>query len=654
MNRTIALFLALAILTAHALAIYQAGNGDIAPPYEYAHVAYRVGRNLAQTGRLVWDSSLPSTEVCPSLLWTGVCAVAERLYLSVTQFTQIIGAVCALATVFVVAQLSPDRLAGVIAPLLLVVSGGLAASALSGTEIPLLTLLVAVSFLCFERRWRVGLAIALPLTLATRPEGALFAIALVLIEAFGFLRRKPSVLERPLFVAFVPALLLGLVTILVRWTQTGYLLSPALEALIVPNARTFRLGLASMRDFFVGLGAPTLVIFPVWYVARRHLAGAGRRALLLSGIWGLAVANGGGTLLPFAGEMVPVLPLLYISIQEAMTLALDSSKRGVPQLSWTLFTLGMVGSALASKYPGNLGPLPIEGVHRAWLDASSTPRAGRSSVLGRLTLAEEIKVSERLRAAGLFLRDNIDPTCTILSPWPGAIGYLSQLRVLDPLGRVSPPSNSPRVRSWAAAQRSDIGLALAEAPEYIVPTLSTRGDTPRADEIVEMWAMTMDGKPWTPERAGELLRLLADYEMIAVPLEYEGRTPSAGAALFFLLRRRELGLAPELNVQVKGDQFRIEVEHHSHLQLADLEVELRHTDGRTWTMRPTGEFTRQRALARKSLLLFPTGERRVLLAQGSLPPELAGARELRVALKNPGAEGRDIFTGACEPVAVSW
>ncbi len=653
MNRTVALFLALAVLTAHALAIYQAGNGDLAPPYDFAHVAYRLGRHLAHTGRLAWDWNSSGVESYPSLLWVGVSALAERLYLTVSGSTQLIGSLAALATVLVVAQFSPDRLAGVIAPLLLVVSGGLAASALSGTEIPVLTLFVAASFLAFERRWRIAFALFALLTAATRPEGALFVLALFALELVALARKHPDARSRSLLPAFAPAFVAGAIVIGVRWSATGALLSPAFECLVVPSPGLFRLGLASMRDFFVGLGAPALVVFPIWYFARGSLVGTGRRALLLSGVWGLVVASGGGTMLPFAGEMVPILPLLYVSIQSAMTLTLDSSKRGLPELSWTLFGLGMASSALASKYPGDLGPLPVEGLHRAWQNAAAHPRAGRSSVLGRLTLDEEIKIAERLRAAGLFLRDNLDPTYTILSPWPGAIGYLSQLRVIDPLWRVAPLIEGQRVRSWTGSVRSDVALAFEREPEYIVPTLTTRGQTPRADELVEMWAKTLDAKPWSPERAGELLRLLAAYEMIAVPIEYEGRTPSAGAALFFLLRLRKLELAPKLDVQLRDGMFKIEVSHDSHVMLADLEIELRGPDGERWTMRPNGVFTEGQAMARRNLLLFPTGERQVLLAEGKIPPD-SSARQLRVALRNPGAQGNDIFTNIGAAVAVSW
>ena len=50
LNRTFALFLAIAVLVAHMLAIHKTAVGTLAPPYEIAHVAFRIARNFVRTG----------------------------------------------------------------------------------------------------------------------------------------------------------------------------------------------------------------------------------------------------------------------------------------------------------------------------------------------------------------------------------------------------------------------------------------------------------------------------------------------------------------------------------------------------------------------------------------------------------------------------
>ena len=65
--------------------------------------------------------------------------------MSVTLTSQIVGAVCATMTVIVLAQFSPGRLAGVIAPCLFVVSGIMASAAANGTEMATFALLLQLS-----------------------------------------------------------------------------------------------------------------------------------------------------------------------------------------------------------------------------------------------------------------------------------------------------------------------------------------------------------------------------------------------------------------------------------------------------------------------------------------------------------------------------
>ena len=142
MNRTLALLLTIAILLAHMLAIHKNALGAIAPPYDNAHVVYRIARNLVESQSFAWDHGSPAVESFPSLLWVTIAAIGTRLYFGVTMFCQTIGALSALITVFVLARFSPVRLAGVIAPLLFVVSGGIAAAAASGAETSSLALFV--------------------------------------------------------------------------------------------------------------------------------------------------------------------------------------------------------------------------------------------------------------------------------------------------------------------------------------------------------------------------------------------------------------------------------------------------------------------------------------------------------------------------------
>jgi hypothetical protein len=61
-NRIIALFVALAMLLAHSLAIHDDGFGRFSFPYEQAYAALRLARNLVYDDQLAWNPGLPAFE----------------------------------------------------------------------------------------------------------------------------------------------------------------------------------------------------------------------------------------------------------------------------------------------------------------------------------------------------------------------------------------------------------------------------------------------------------------------------------------------------------------------------------------------------------------------------------------------------------------
>jgi hypothetical protein len=176
-----------------------------------------------QSGTFAWNPDAPAVESYPSFLWVGVSAIGER-FSTVTRFAQVIGIGSALATVLVVSKFSPGRLAGVIAPVLFVVSGSVAAAAGSGTELTFTCFLVTLSFLCFERGSRRLLALVLTLTVLARTEGVIFGGALFVLE---LVRSRAAGASRARLLPFlVPALAL-ITAALVRKAAFGTYLSPA-------------------------------------------------------------------------------------------------------------------------------------------------------------------------------------------------------------------------------------------------------------------------------------------------------------------------------------------------------------------------------------------------------------------------------------------
>jgi hypothetical protein len=637
MNRTIALLLASAVLLAHMLAIHKDAADALAPPYEVAHVAFRLARNLAQSGVPAWDPAAGSDASYPSLLWVGLAAIPESLGWDTGTWMQTISALCALLTVWVLARFSPVRLAGVIAPLLFVASGSIASAAGSGTEMTLAALLVTAAFLCYERGLPRSFAVLASLACLTRPEVAPLWMALFAIHLARRARHSGTMPAHDLLKSFAWPLGTTLAAALLRLASGGGFLSPWGRALLDPSTWQAAAALRFLRDFFVTSGPGLLAIFPLWYLARGALTGVGRRALALVLAWcALSTLGGGGPQpLPYSQFMVPILALLLVALQEAMTVALDSKRAGLPQLTWALFLIGLVVSALASKFPGNLGPLPLEGWQRAWMQASAPRTLGESEQLGREGLQRELQRTSRLRGVGAFLRDEIDPQLSVMSPWPGAIGYLSKLRVVDALERTLPFSPERPKQPWGALARRDLVAALEREPDYIVPTLSGGPPAPTAASLAEAWSALLDQGPDDAERRARVLALLSGYELITVP--------AAGGPgdSYRLMRSKALGLSPTLSVELEQGELRVEVRHTAHEQLVDLLVELEDESGARWRMRPSGELAQSADVrARRAILLFPTGERAIELLRCELPdaPRIVRARAL---LLNPGSSGAD-------------
>ena len=652
MNRTLALFLTLAILLAHMLAIHMTLAGQFAPPYDDAHVAFRVARNLVETQRPTWDASTAAVESFSSFLWVGVAAIGQRLGFTVTTFCQSVGGLSALITVFVLARFSPGRLAGVIAPILFVVAGGIASAAASGAATATLALFIAASFLFFERRAGLAFAICLCLCVVTRSEGVTFALLLLLLEIAGTLRHSAEQ-RANLLRWFIPAGVVLALMAVSRQMHFGTYFSPYEHAWASSNVERLETGASFLLGFARSSGWTILLVFPLYYLVRGQLQGVGRRALFLSLGYAAAVAIQGGGQGPMFQAMVPMTALLLIAIQQAMTLALDSSRRLWPQVTWVLFLFALATTALASKYPGNLGPFPTETLHRRWLQSGTSSRVSYVEPLGRLGLVEEIEVTERLRGLGAFMNAQFDPRDTVLTPWPGAIGYLSRLHVFDALGRTTLLPGETVPRPWTGTQRSDLLALLATDVDYIVPGINWYEAPPSLREIADNWQRFIDNQPIDTQRTAAVHEALRAFELITVPVPIYGSAAARPPTRpFHLLRRRALQLWPKLAIELDGSRYRVNVIHRSHEQMVDLRVILRERNGQLWSVLPTGALrSGASGLMRTSILLFHTDVRAIELAAGDLPDDL-DVVEIRVVLRNPLARAEHPFAMASETVSL--
>ena len=661
MNRSIALFVALVTLLAHTLAIHNDGMGSFAVPYDQTYVCLRLARNLVFENQLSWNPGGSAFESYPSAVWIGICAVGERiapfLHMSMNMFVQTIGIVCSLVVLVLSAQFRANRIASLIAPLFLATSGCLAAAAANGLETTLFALTALLSFLALERGRTWTFALALAACCMTRPEGAIFGLAMLVLRLAGKPNDDEGLRPRVPFAAFLVPALVVLGSCAVRWRTTNFVLPPGVAVFTHPYPDQWREGVLYVRDFFLSSVSPLLLAFPAWYLLRGMLSRTGTHAIFVALVWTTAVVSQGRATLPFGEAMVPALAFLFIGAQEGMIVALDSNSAWKRQFAVVAFVVCVAGSMLASKAPGDLGPIPFGKAHERWMQPSGSPRFGYTEPLGRLGLQEEIAQTIRLRRVGLFLRDQIETGASVLSPWPGSIGYLSRQQVYDVLGRTDPLQPLDAPRSWARRERADMAQVLAQDVDYVVPFCEEARGPMSKSELARLWMEGLDLHWKDASRVAAIESALAHFELITVPVsEFVAHGQPREPEPFYLLRARRLEMRPRLEMRADGGRFHVVMFHKSHQQIAALRVQLKTSDGRLFSLRPTGEAAPSSTVqARTRLLLYDTGARGIELMRGKLPEPPVGTRwiELRAVLRNPEATGEDSFAFVSEEVVVA-
>src|SRR5512140_3796051 len=188
--RWVLLGIAAIVLVAHSL-VYNFVTDD-------AYISFVFSRNLAEHGQLAFNLGQP-VEGYTNFLWTLVLGLGMLLGISPEVSSRVLGAACALATLYVVFR-TMERALGRKTPwaavpsLLLACSSGFACWTSGGLETQLYTLLIAAALDALVAAATVPralrrLGVMLALASMTRPEGPM--IAAVFGVAWGVVRGVP-------------------------------------------------------------------------------------------------------------------------------------------------------------------------------------------------------------------------------------------------------------------------------------------------------------------------------------------------------------------------------------------------------------------------------------------------------------------------------
>ncbi len=591
MNRITAILLAMAALLVHILVVHRNGFGAFGAPYDSAHTAFTLGRNLIHHGDTWWSFDARTGEgmgslgsyPSPLLIWIaafveGLSAFLDRGYFAVTRSVQVIGIGCALGTVFMSTRFDTDRNVGVIPALLLVFSGAVAAAGASGTEWPIAMFLTAMAFVTLEHGRSRFASVSLMALVLTAPVGTIAALVLAIQTLVRSLahrrrdarrsstvapvmqttgRRKMAVRRPPSLLVFAPA---GVALFLVD--RNGASLLPHISFALQFDAGVIQHGLDRLRDFVVTTASPVLLVVPLVAMLLGELSAVGQRAFWLAIVMaGATVLMGGGDPDSFGIAFAPALAMSFIAIQQGMARALDTYRRNMERGAWILIVLTIFVSLVASRFPGNLGQIRMERVQEKMYAVSATPPVGGSPLLGRSALYNEIRLTERMREVGSFLRLRLPEGSTIMSPWPGALGYLSRHTVLDLFGRTTPLPDQRRTPWSKNPPTIDIEGALSQKPDYILPSSKKIAEIPKG-HLVDMFpSELLEGQGRSPEELRSAVSgRLAQYELVVttrplekIPLSAPWGSQTRPIEPLVLFRKRGIQEAPRLTAVPRGD-----------------------------------------------------------------------------------------------------
>lgn len=637
MNRSIALFVALATLLAHVLAIHVDADGNFAFPYEQAYTAFRLGKSLVQDGVVQWGTDGGGLEGYTSLLWIGLAALGEQFTNHVNFVCQTTAIFSGLGIVLLLARFRKERSAGLIAPLLFVCCGSVAAACGSGLETTFLVLCLVLAFYALEAEHPWIALPALVLLVLARADGVLYAALLFLVALASGAKLRGWRLCLPFACAALAFLAQAL-----AWKQSsGNAWHPSLRALAEPHPGQSADGLGTLLDFVRINPSPLLLCFSVLCMLRGKFSALGWRALALTLGSTLLVVLGGRSPLPFGQAFLPALPFLFLAVQEGLIEILDA-RTSLRRAGLASLLLVLVCCGLASKEPDDVGPLRIGRWLDAWMETNRSAEAGYDEPLARAGLVEEIRNTNRLRAVGIFLRDHVDPSSTCLSPWPSAIAYLAHIEVADLLARTNPMQATPERGAWTRRERGDVLAALQEQRDFIVPRLRYSAHPPSRTELANEWASELDLQGNTPERVRAIEQALGNYELITVPIQGYVRGPvQPKAEPFHLLRHRRNQKHPTLTLDVDGRTLAIRVHDVDHDQLVELRLRALNAAGTVRWIRPTGELSERPVVARSGVQLFDSGQRPIELMRWTIPDEVT---RVEAVLVNPGAASDDSFS----------
>jgi hypothetical protein len=413
--------------------------------YDDAFIYLRYVKNVAAGCGLRWNCGDPPVEGFTGPLYLaalcgGRLLTAQLIDLATGICTASLVAATTLAVAFA-GRLGRGTAHGVTLPIALALALGLDPflhlNAVNGMETALaIAVFTLVALAAITRRPRLLVA-ALIAGLLTRPEGALYLLALPLLP---WMRRWRHL--APLAVAVVAI-------VVARYAIFGELVPNTYLAKSGGTARHAALGLAYVADALADFPLAFLAPLALIALPRGDDRGAARYLVVVAVAWLAFFLRSGGDLFDYSRLFVPLVPALS--------------------------ALGLAGLA---ALPARLGLRRATAVGGALALGAGLLTGGRAAIVHAIPPQGASARVLQWAATGLYLRAHY-PGQLIATVPIGAIGYYSGLPVLDLVGLTEPAiAHAGRgvppellTKLWIGHERHDTAHVLARQPAVIVTTM---------------------------------------------------------------------------------------------------------------------------------------------------------------------------------------
>lgn len=424
-------------------------------------ITFRYIKNFIEGNGLVWNIG-ERVEGYTTFLWTLLLAVPAKLGFDLVSASQLLGAIFGLATLGVLYLLSlfvsPERRFpgfSLIAVLLMAANTSAAYWTVSGMETALFTFLVvlAVWFTLKERNSPRLVALA-PLVFVllsfTRPEG-MFLFGLTMLFLVGDLllskgKNRAIEIKRIVVWSLLYAVPVG-IFMLWRLSYYGYLFPNTYYAKAGISQEYFNAGL----EYFVAFAKHYLLwggllLLPTLVLVRRKFSRDITYLFYLIVSYTAYIITVGGDVLPAHRFFIPILPLIYLLVQEGIhELAKIIGERQ------SVVRYALLAGALGLGYLTY--SIPYDYVRQYW--------SLEQGLVGGMT------------NVGNWLKQRATPNTVIAASTIGAVGYYSEVTLVDMLGLTDEtiahhPEKIFGVKSGWRERNYNVTYVLSRKPDFIL------------------------------------------------------------------------------------------------------------------------------------------------------------------------------------------